>query len=101
MHATLCLVTAFAALLLRSANASSQTDAKQHDPVFYEIYLNSTYYENFPPEAVNFRPRMQKSFGHEEPEEVLVEDLKPSKTVPERLHTFYIFFQLSDIDRVP
>lgn len=86
MRATLCLVTAIAALLLLSVNASNQLDAKQHDAVLYESYLNSTHYRNFPPEAINCRPRMQNSSGYEEPAEVLVEDLKPSKTVAERLH---------------
>lgn len=86
MHSTLWLATALAALLLPSANAFNQPHEEQYDLVVHKGYLNTSYYKNFPPNAVNFRPRMQKSLGYEEPEEVIDEDLQPSKTVPERLH---------------
>ena len=70
--------------------ANPEVDENQPNSVVYESYLNQSYYQDFPPHAVNFRPRMQKNFQYQEDEREdnlaeYFEILHPSRTMAEKL----------------
>ena len=86
---SICVAPTLLALLLPiHASPAKGPTAEQSAPRAYEHYLNASYYDNFPPSAVNFRPRMQMTTPFYDRESVDEEngamdgDLAPSKTVP-------------------